>query len=327
MSTEQLQLPYMEITAIAGRDTRRDKAGTGQHTFWVDFSTIHIRDGFNLRKDYKEIPELSLYIEFNGVPGGPLTVDMLQDGQCPLEIGHRRYKAIVMLLEKFGGDVSLLRPNLPGIRVKEGALEVECFINDNKVDELTRLKRQFTSNNGEKYTSLEMAELCWRMEKFFNLNPTDIARELGMSRQQINNYLIIAGQSDQVKQAIGGGTITPTAAVNLARKLNDADKVTEKVEAAVASGNKISVSDVQRLEGEDAQGNTKGSKDELGETFDEGREEIRWCQNVIKLLDKIGTKVSKIDNDQLKGDIEKNIEWAHKDMELIRNYIKKNKKR
>jgi ParB-like chromosome segregation protein Spo0J len=326
---EQLQLPYLEITEVANRDTLRAVTTVGRPTYWIDFSTIKIRDGFNIRKEYKEIPEFSLFIEFNGVPAPPV-VDMMPDGLISyVEQGHRRYKAIELLLLKYDGDLSWLADKqYPGIRVKNGVLEVECFVNDFKIDELTRLKRQYSSNNGEKYTSLEMAELCWRMEKFFNLTQTDIGRELGLSRQHIKNYLIIAAQSDQVKQAIGGGVITATAAVSLVRKLKDSNAVNDAIQEAVASGNAITVDAVKRIQGESKSGETKGDKNQDKTiTYDEGREEIRWCQNIIKNTDKIGTKVAKLDNDQLKSDIEKLIEYIHKDMELLRDWAQKNKKR
>lgn len=316
----QLQLPYLEITSVANRNVLRDNASAGRQVYWIEIEKIKIRDGFNIRKQYIEIPELAQFIEFNGLPA-PLVVDMMPDGSvCYIEQGHRRFKAIELILEKHGGSISDI--DLPGI--KNG--KIECFVNDLKVDELTRLKRQFSSNNGEKYTSLEMAELCWRMEKFFGLTQLEISRELGISRKHVSNYLILAGQTDDVKQAINTGTITPTAAVDLVRKLNNDEKVTEKIQEAVSSGAKITVSDVKRLEGEDSEGNAKGSKDERGETFDESRLEIKLCQNVIKNVDKINSMISKIENEQLKGDVDKYVGYIQKDMNEIRAWIKKNKK-
>lgn len=318
----QLQLPYMEITKVANRDTIRANTVIGKTTYWIDFDKLKIRDGFNLRREYNEIPELALFIEFNGIPGGPLTVDMMPDGDiCYIEIGHRRYKALELLIEQKGGDISSL--NLPGI--KEG--KIECFVNDYKVDELTRLKRQYSSNNGEKYTSLEIGELCLRMQNIFELTLTDIGRELGLSRQTVKNMITLAEQSDDVKQAIKGKTITPTAAVDLVHKLGDSNKVTDKIQEAVSSGAKITVNDVKRLEGEDSEGNAKGKKDkDSGEIFDESRLEIKLCQNVIKNVDRLNTMASKSENEQFKTDFDKTVGYIQKDMVEIRNWIKKHKK-
>lgn len=319
--TNQLGLPYREITKVATRETVRKNSVIGRQTHWVDLSLLEIREGFNLRKIYDGIPELALFIEFNGIPGGPLTIDMEPDGSaCWIEIGHRRFKALLLLLEKFNGDIKHL--DLPGLR--NGS--VECFVNDAKVDELTRLKRQYTSNNGDKYSAVEIGELCLRMHHYFKLSYTDISREIGKSRQQVKNWIDLASQSTEVKQAVNNKEISATTAIQLAQKLNDKDKVTEMIQESVSSGKMIVGSDVKKLEGEDAEGNKKGQKDERGEVFDESRMEIKLVQNCIKNVDRLNTMASKVENDQFKIDFDKVIGYVQKDLAEIRLWIKKNKK-
>ncbi len=217
----QLGLPYVEITKVANRDTIRDHTTRGRETYYIDFKLLKIRDGFNLRKQYLEISELAEFIETNGLPG-PLVVDMLDNGSCFIEQGHRRFKALEVLKER--GVLKSL--DLPGI--KDG--KIECFVNSREIDELTRIKRQYSSNNGEKYTPLELGELCTRLFSFFHLTQTDIAKELGISRQNVKNMMIIAEQPDNIKEAIKGKKITPTAAVDLTRKIKDADKRSDMVQ-------------------------------------------------------------------------------------------------
>lgn len=340
MSDQQIELPYLPITAVANRETLRSNASAGRQVFWVDHKIIKVRDGFNIRKEYKEIPELALFIEFNGIPGGPLTIDMMPDGKvCYVEMGHRRLKAIDLLLQKFDGKIT--KPiDLPGIRMRNDVLEIECFVNDLKVDELTRLKRQLSSNNGHRYTTIEVAELCNRMKTFFSLSDTDIARELGLSRQHVGNMLIIAGQSDQMKQAITNKDITPTAAVSLVRKIKDSDKVAELIQEAVSSSKPITVDFVKKIEGETRDGEVKGEKVEKTKTsekadraekvdvFDETRNEIRLCNNVIKNLDKIENKIEKLgpEHEQLKKDLVGLLGFAQKDMAEVRLWVNKIKK-
>jgi len=319
---EQLGLPYMEFQKVAGRDLVRKQAQNGRSTYWVEIERLAIRDGFNIRKKYEKIEDLALFIEFNGVPGGPLTVDMMPDGDhiCYIEIGHRRYKALQLLLQKIGCDISHL--DLPGLRNGR----VECFVNDTNVTELTRLKRQYTSNNGEKYSAVEIGELCLRMHEYFNLSYTDIARELGKSRQQVKNMIDLAKQSPEVKAAVNNNKISATTAVQLANVLHDKDKVTEMVQESVSSGKVITGTDVKKLEGEDAEGNIKGKRDKDGEVYDESRMEIKLIQNAIKNVDRLNTLASKVENEQFKIDFDKTVGWIQKDLAEIRTWIKKNKK-
>lgn len=319
--TNQLGLPYKEITQTANRTIVRANASRGgRETMYVDLKKIRIREGFNIRKEYHEIPELSLFIQFNGLPA-PLVIDMLPDGSCFIEQGHRRYKALMLLKEKG----YLKDMELPGI--KPGG-KVECFINDTNTDELTRLKRQFSSNNGDKYTPLEFGELCKRMRDFFNLNMTDIAKELGCTRQHVSNMITLAEQPDSIKEAVKNKGLSATTAVELSRKVGDDQKRADMVSEAGNSGKVMKGTDVKRLEGEDEQGNAKGQRDsKSGEVFDESRDEIKLCNNAIKNVDKLNTLASKIDNEGFKKDFDKTVGWIQKDLAEIRLWISKNKKK
>src|SRR5438128_1248833 len=104
MSTEatpqQLGLPYAEITSVATRKiVRANVQRGGRETVFVDIDNISIREGFNLRKVYTGIADLAKFILSNGLPG-PLVIDMLPDGTCFIEQGHRRYKALKKIQEK-----------------------------------------------------------------------------------------------------------------------------------------------------------------------------------------------------------------------------------
>lgn len=222
---------------------------------------------------------------------------------------------------------------LPGI--KHGT--VECFVNPKEVDELTRLKRQYTSNSGDKYTPLELGELCNRLARYFGLTQEQIGEQLGMSRQNVKNMMIIADQPDSIKQAIQSKNISVTAAVDLTRKITDADTRNDIVQEAVKSGKAIGVSDVKRIIGdkkeEEFEKEPKNANISIADKsershfpkFDEGREEITLCQNVIKNIDKIGSLASHLP-EQLKNDMERYIDFIQADMEQIRLYIHKNKK-
>lgn len=325
---EVVGLPYVEITENAPRHVVRSITNNGRggrETYLFDFKLLKIRPGFNVRKDYGDINELASYIMENGMDGmDPFTVDVLPDGTVYVEQGHRRMKALEVL---FGKDL-LYKINKPGLRF--GC--VEAFVNNGEVDERTRLRRQWSSNKSKEYTALEKAELCKRYKDYFGLTNKEIAVELGISRQHVENFLILAAESDQVKQAVKSGNMSATAAVELAKHVKDGDKKNAIAENAVSSGTTVSVTDAKRIQGEgfSDKDNTdrapKEKSDDAGPVYDESREEIRDCQNVIKLLDKIGSMVRKIGNEQLVMDIDKNIEWAQSSMAKVREWVHKNKK-
>ncbi len=320
-----LPLPYKPITEIANRQILRDYSTRGRETSYIEFKLLKIREGFNLRKEYSGIEDLANFIEVNGLPS-PLVVDMLKTGTCLIEQGHRRYKALELLKARH----VLKSLDLPGIR----GGTVECFVNNLEVDELTRLKRQYSSNNGEKFTPLELGELCLRLKNFFNLTQEEIGLELAMSRQSVKNMMIIAGQPDNIKQAIKSKNITPTAAVDLTRKIKDADKRNGIVQEAVSSGKSIGTSDVKRIIGdkdlrEIEDGDTEVYDNHLPivddtrvykPQFDESRLEIQQCNSVIRTLDKLYGMIGGA------PDAQRLVEFMQADMEQIRSYIHKNKK-
>lgn len=325
----ELGLPYVEITKVANRDIIREHTTRGRETYYIDFKLLKIRDGFNLRKQYLEIPELADFIETNGLPG-PLVVDMLENGHCFIEQGHRRFKALELL--KARGVLKSL--DVPGLT--KGM--IECFVNSRDIDELTRIKRQYSSNNGEKYTPLELGELCTRLFKHFHLTQVDIAKELSMSRQNVKNMMILADQPDNIKEAIKGHKITPTAAIDLTRKIADSNKRSDIIQEAVKKGSVVTTTDVKNIIGDKdlkelpaANISTSETKPEKvkqeKEKFDTSREEIKLCQRVIRNADKINTIASKLESDQVKGDIDKLVGYMQKDMVEIREYVHQHKRK
>lgn len=325
---EQIGLPYIEINGKAPRTVVRSLTNNGRggrETYLFDFKKLQIRPGFNIRTEYGDIKEMAEYMRTNGMDGmDPFTVDVLPDGTVYVEQGHRRMKALE-ILHKEG---LLYQIDQPGMRLGQ----IEAFVNNEEVDERTRLRRQWSSNKTKEYTNLEKAELCNRMKTYFGMTTKEIAAELGITRQHVENFLTLAGDTDQVKQAVKGGNLSMTAAVQLAHHVKDSDKRNDIVQEAVSTGNKVSVSDAKRIQGEGRsdQDNTdrvpRSQKDEDGPKYDEGREEIKECQNVIKLLDQIAHMVGKVDNPQLVKDVEQKILWAHKSMGFVRDWVHKNKK-
>lgn len=100
MSDNQLTLPYEEITKLANRDyLRKNFTISGRVAYKIQFGKIEERDNFNKRKVYDEIEELAQSILINGLKE-PLVLDILHDGRAIVEQGHRRRRAIQLLIDR-----------------------------------------------------------------------------------------------------------------------------------------------------------------------------------------------------------------------------------
>lgn len=226
MQTEQLELslPYevIEDKAIAGRTYLRENFTVSSRVAYkIPFSQLEIREGFNKRIVYEGIEALAASIKANGL-SEPLTVDVLNTGRVIIEKGHRRYKALQMLIEQ--GEIIEF---------------VECYPNSSKVTEKQRMQDVFNSNMfSSKLNTVEQANTVFDLKNNFGkISNEDIAKGLGISRQQVDNLLLIASADDSVKNQILMNEINVTEALKFIR---DAKKLGKQTDDAEMEGNKTS---------------------------------------------------------------------------------------
>lgn len=331
----QLQLPYFEIKEVVNRQYLRDNfKQTGRASYYIQFSKIKIRENFNKRIVYDGIQELSDSIFVHGLKE-PLTLDILTNGDAYIEMGHRRYKAMQLLVEKG----------------KDGWSEetmIEFFSNKSDVTELDRMINQYTSNNNKKKLKpFEAAAVAYEAKFNFSEKPKsneEIAELLGVSRQQIDNYITIATASDELKNQMVLADMNLTDCLALLKSKKKLDKQTDKVEEdshkksapPTPLPKDILKEELDELKELDAQveqmkqygeideeneevritnpelkkheskglsliGNTiaNNSKEKLEDDgvvkYDSDRPEIAQIQNIIKLADKIEAVVNKLD--------------------------------
>jgi hypothetical protein len=308
----QLILPYKIIKPeqVVTITQARQDLNRAQDTYWVPLKKIKEREGFNPRFVYEGIEDLAEKISVNGL--SPMTVDMLADGKIFVEKGHRRLRALRILSDK--GILQKL--DLPGVR--EG--KVLCFLNTKEVSELDRIKNALSDNDSVPLNPVEQADCIWRMKHLFNMGLDEIKAATGLSRQHIDNRLLLADQSPFVKDCIAKGIVKATTVTKLARQVASKDKVSDLIEGMTKSKKTIRGTDVDEL------ARKEKKEEDKPETFDEAREEIALCQNVIRTVDKIGSKIKKVENPQLVGDIEGLINFIQADMVKIREYVKKHKR-
>ena len=215
--SEQLQLPYevIEDKSIAGRNYLRENfTVSSKVAYKIPFSQLEIRDGFNKRIVYDGISELAASIKAKGL-SEPLTVDVLTNGRVLIEKGHRRYKALQLLIEQ--GEVIEF---------------VECYPNSNKVTEKQRMEDVFNSNMfSSKLNTVEQANTVFDLKNNFGkVSNEEIAKGLGISRQQVDNLLLIASADDSVKNQILMNEINVTEALKFIRDAKKADKKVDSIE-------------------------------------------------------------------------------------------------
>jgi ParB-like chromosome segregation protein Spo0J len=312
----QPTLPYKEFKSdnIAGKVQARQELSRAEDTYWVPFKELEERELYNPRFIYKKIQELAESIAVNGLT--PLTIDLVKEKtrfHTYIDKGHRRFRALKILWDK--GILQEL--DLPGVR--EG--KVLCFVNPKDISEWDRLRNTVADNDACPFEPVELADAVWRAKYLFNKNTDEIKAAFRLSRQHIDNMLILAEQSPFVKKMVTDGVIKPTNVVKLARVAATKERTSDLISGLTKSKSQIRGSDVDELIRQE-----KKESEQPDETFDENREEIAQCQNVIKNLDKIGSRISKIENPQLVKDLEGLINFCQQDMVKIREYVKKHKR-
>lgn len=223
MSNNQLTLPYFEIKEVVNRKYLRDNfKQSGRASYYIEFSKIKVRDGFNKRVVYEDIPELAESIFIHGLKE-PLTLDILPTGEAFIEMGHRRHKAMQLLIDK----------------KKEGwtgETMVEFFSNKNEVTELERMVNQYTSNNTKKKLKpFEAALVAYEAKFNFSEKPKsneEIAELMGVSRQQVDNYIAIASAPDELLYQMEKGDMNLTDCLALLKNKKKLDKQTNDAEEA-----------------------------------------------------------------------------------------------
>lgn len=287
-----LQLPFREFekTEVATRDIVRKHKDVimGRQTYKVKVSAIQVRDGFNARKSYGDIQELANMIEVNGIIT-PLTVDILKDGTIFVERGHRRLAALKLLFEKY---------------VENSLFDyVECFVNSNTTTELDRIKAIYTSNTIQPLSPVENAEVVKRLKVYYELTHEEIAKELGISRQSVDNYAKIADLPDDIKQALSDQRISLNNALSVMRKLKDDVQRAEAFENLLSGKTtNLNSSPSSGLPGKEIE----ESPEEENEKLDTTSKEVAALNECITMLDKLIVKCQpfKEVNEQFVQDVE-----------------------
>lgn len=200
-----LELPYEVITSVASRQYIRDNFKQGTRvSSWIPFKDIGVRDGFNHRYDFGDLRSLADWIFENKRVPEPFVLDVLTDGRRLVDEGHRRKQAIELLISENKFDPETL---------------VEFFPNKADKTELQRMVNQIVSNNHRKpLTAIEQSAVVFDIKNNFGVSSNqEIGNMIGVSRQTVDNLLLISEAGDDVKNEIKLGNMSFTDAVAFVR--------------------------------------------------------------------------------------------------------------
>jgi ParB/RepB/Spo0J family partition protein len=199
----------------------------------VPLEIIRIREGDNVRKEYGDIEELAELLWAQGLLF-PLTLELekLPTGEIIpyLWDGHRRFQSYAWLKEDG--------------RIVE---YVDCFIRDKNTTAVDRIKFMYTSQKNKQLEPLEAAGAFNRLNKDEGLSAEKIAKEIGVSEKFIRDMLIIANESDEIKQLIKEKKVLYTAVVDLKRTEPDAEKRLQIILDKIQDKGNFTTTDVKVL--------------------------------------------------------------------------------
>ena len=228
-----MKLQTISKDSLANREIERANSKAANGLVKVKFSSIVVRDGFNLRQDFDGLEELADSIASEGLRD-PLKVDMLKDGKCALTDGERRYRAIEIIRK----------------RNKELAAQfsdVPVLLNAKDLTETDRLVAMLATQGQKPFNALEEMEGYNRLMAGWMGEPpltvSQIAVRVGRSIPYLEQKLLLNKASDEEKKMIRENKLSATAAQALIRQEGDSEKRVTRIKSKTEKGVKFKVKD------------------------------------------------------------------------------------
>lgn len=217
----ELQLPFEDFTGKIGSQIfAKDnyKRGGDIMVFKIPFKDIIIWEGYNARTIFENITDLadSLYSHKQKVP---FQLVLVKDGnRAYLKKGGRRYKAYELLIQQ-------------GRFSPETEVPFELTNTKETVEEMI-LDLHVSNNLQESLKPIDLATVAWRLKHVCGKEKSneEVSEEMKLSRQTVDNLIIIAEAPDDVKNQIREGSMTMTNAVAFVRSQRKQFKAADKAE-------------------------------------------------------------------------------------------------
>lgn len=200
-----------------GREVARKSAQTSSAVMKIALDKIVVEEGFNSRKDFEGIEELSDSIAANGQTQAGI-VEVLADGNFVLRDGERRYRALLRLQKQ------------------HPELEVKFLATIKKLTEIERILLLFTSQDSSPHKPHEVAECLTRL-KNLGLNQREIAQKTGKTEAWVSMLIGYSKENAEIKKEVEAGNLSVSAAMKLKREIPDEAERVAAVKAAVNEHN------------------------------------------------------------------------------------------
>jgi ParB/RepB/Spo0J family partition protein len=205
----------------------KDIYSSEDHFYHVPIEKIKIDPDFNVRTDFGDIPALARDISTNGLTHA-LTVRLSEDKKSVLIVdGERRFRAINMINDEKMAEKRIF--------------DIKCWFEEKGSNETSRIIRMFsTGANSKALTEIEQAKVVFRLLTVHNMKIKAIADSIGRPQIYVNHLLDLNSAPTNIKEAVEGKKISPTAAI----KLSKAPK--EKRDEILKRAGKVRLKDVQK---------------------------------------------------------------------------------
>lgn len=230
--TNQTELQFVDLTEVDNRTKVREVSlARAERLHVVDIDILRIRPGlhrktFNWRLQSEitdelyeirlGIPQLAEGIFNSSGPDDPIILD-IKDGLGYINGGERRFRALRYLIAS-GKEIY---PNGKFVR------EVEVLLNPKGFTDKDRKRRIFSSANNLKYTPLEYAYGYLEMVQDDGMTHEEIAQLFGVSRQTVDNYILITEMPSDLQQKIENDEVKLTNALAEYRQSKKKKKLVE----------------------------------------------------------------------------------------------------
>lgn len=168
----------------------------------LEFDELYLDQDQDLRYDQGDLKELAQSLKESGMVKPMLVASNTELGNYKVIDGHRRYRAMEMLIEE-GSEL----PSILAIKV------------DAKLNHDDHIAHIMLSNSGKPMTSLEQAEVVGYLNESDpkKWSAAKIAAAFGKSPMHIGNLLKLDSVAEDIKEAIKAGKIAATTVFELVK--------------------------------------------------------------------------------------------------------------
>lgn len=230
---ETLTQTQPKVKNSRGRMKRKDM-------FFVPLDKLKLQDDFNQRLDYGNIAELAEQIRNSDEGVKTPLRGFKKDGMFVITDGHRRFKAVQYLKNKYGIEIEV-----PFLKEKKGYTDTERFFD------------QILLNEGKEFSQIEKGRVVKKLQDY-GLELGEISARLGVSATAISNWLKLTEiQNKELASKIANGTVPAKVAIGKISKAKDKSQAETKLLAEVK---RLEQATLNKLQSQPKNKKTKATK-------------------------------------------------------------------